>query len=601
MSDRNLRNMSANNDLPMESSSQDSYLDQLSDSMNNFMFGIGLLVVTVFFMWTLEGAVVKFFGILKRAQMACRFVKVNTVINPDFQNRVVLVKGVSKLNGSPVCNTDSETGFKADITKGNVLRLQRTAQMYQWTEHKHTKKGSTGKTSATRDEVYYTYALEWSEVDEDSSQFHDNAASYLSNSGQNNNHDVYNQGGGGGIQYHDSTHMAHENPRERLPGIHSKSTDASVSIGAYKLSTRQISMMQNFLPCEINPADVANAPHKPSVEIDINASKQKIYYLTYKPQGASRQCSLDNPEVGMVRVTYKAVVENGHITTVGVQNGSTFRPFTEADAKKYEAGACFGFCGGGGDDAMDDGGSGSGSGSGGYSALSIEERGGIYGDDEEGNDNDNDGIDLVNGSKCGIVADLINKCVSTVVGNDVLLLEEKWASIKDVFKHSTSQANLRVMIMRIIAMLLMWLAISAIFDPIRTILSFIPLIGGFAASLFSVVTGILAFLLGMTIIAVSWVAFHPEILFALLLGVGLVCVMWGSGDWDTTGYVLSALSIYPFLSWVNLMNENRRFAAAQHELDTHHATLTDATATQTPLVSAVRVGSGSEKSGLLRA
>ena len=54
--------------------------------------------------------------------MACRFIT-NNIINPDFQNRVVLVKGVSKLQGNPVCNGDTETGFKVDTSKGNALLL----------------------------------------------------------------------------------------------------------------------------------------------------------------------------------------------------------------------------------------------------------------------------------------------------------------------------------------------------------------------------------------------------------------------------------------------------------------------------------------------
>jgi hypothetical protein len=559
-------------DVSLEGSSEDSYSTQLSDSLNNFLFGIVLLLFTTYFMWTLEGAVVRFFAILKRCQLACRFVKTNTVINPDFQNRVVLVKGVSKLHGRPLCNSDTETGFKADTSKGNVLRLRRKAQMYQWIEERHTKSKKN-----SRDEVYYTYSLEWSEVDMDSSSFHDTASS----SGYDNQHDVYNQGGGGGIQYQDSTHVAHKNPRARQPDIQSKSIDSAVNLGAYLLSTRQVGMMASFTPCVINPADVANAPNKPNVEIDTTRSGGKTYYLTYKPSNASRQCSIETPEVGMVRVTYEAVMENGHVTTVGVQNGSTFRPFTEEDAKKYESGACFGLLGDDNETA----------GSGTYSALSNEESGG-YGDDAA--EIENDGIDLIEGSSCSIVGGLINKCVSFVVGDDVLLLEEKWTSIKDMFQHSNASANLRVMVMRVVGMLLMWFAISAIFDPIRTILTFIPLIGGLAAGLFGLVTGILAFLLGMTIIAISWTAFHPEILFSLLAGVGAVCVVWGDAEWDVVGYVLCAASLYPLAVWANIIVQDRRFAAAQRELDMLH------TAPPTIQADAQKSGDG-EKAGLLRA
>ena len=71
----------------------------------------------------------------------------------------------------------------------------------------------------------------------------------------------------------------------------------------------------------------------------------------------------------------------------------------------------------------------------------------------------------------------------------------------------------------------------------------------------------------MTIFAVSWVAFHPEILFTLLLGVGCVCVVWGDKAWDETGYILCAMSIYPLILWVNIVIQDRRFAAAQRDMD----------------------------------
>ena len=68
------------------------------------------------------------------------------------------------------------------------------------------------------------------------------------------------------------------------------------------------------------------------------------------------------------------------------------------------------------------------------------------------NDDDN-GVYLAEGNSCNIVGGLIHKCVAFVVGSDVLLLEEKWTSIKDIFKHSGASASLRVMAMRIIGML----------------------------------------------------------------------------------------------------------------------------------------------------
>ena len=94
-----------------------------------------------------------------------------------------------------------------------------------------------------------------------------------------------------------------------------------------------------------------------------------------------------------------------------------------------------------------------------------------------------------------------------------------------------------------------------------------------AQSLFGLLTGILASLLGTLIISAAWVSFHPEALFTILLGMGAVCVLYGSSEpWETAGYVIGALSLYPAMVYAqNYVNE-RAFAAGQAELDRQHAT-----------------------------
>lgn len=570
-------------DLPMEgASSSKGYLERINDSMENFLGGCFLLLLTVAFMFMVEQAVVKFATMSRRAQMACRFVRDVSRIEPDFENRVVLVKGLSKLHGAPMANSDTQTGFKVDTSKGNVIRLNRVAQMYQWVEHEHKRggdggtrkqrRGSVGHRDVSpnrrsdRDDVYYTYSLEWSEVDHDSSRFH--GSDHRGN-------------GSDEIMYQGVSHTTHRNP-ERSPDIKSMSTDASASIGAYTLTERQVQMMNNYEDCVLNAADFVKAPNKPFVESDDDRNAA-YSYLTYKPANASNQCSMKSPEVGMVRVRYEVVYESGHVTTVGVQRGSSFRPFNQEDAKKYDKGC---LCFGGNTDVA-----GGGDGGGNYESLVDEE-------DPYGNDEPSGGLyDVSSGSACWgpliFVMSVIGKCVSVVVGEDVLLLEERWVSLKDIFVHANSGANLRVNVLRVVSMILMWTAITLIFDPISTILGFIPLIGGMAQGLFGLLTGILAFALGITIIATAWVGFHPEVLFTLLLGFGVVCVLYGSTDgWITTGYVLSALSLYPAGVFAqNIINE-RAFAAGQAALDRQHVAAV-------PVATAV-TGAATEKSALAR-
>jgi hypothetical protein len=555
----------------MEGSSADSdYGEKLINSFQNFIGGLLLLVITVWFMFLLERAMVKFATISRRAQTACRLVRDSNVIDPDFEGRVVHVKGSSKLSGAPMANIDSETGFKADSTKGNIIKLRRVVQMYQWVEHEHTRKGESSGGSGGRrgsqgnrhtsrsptkhsggHDVFYTYSTEWSEVDHNDEQFHE----------------ISSRGEGG-------SHNKHHNPYRREPNVQSKQTDASASLGAYLLTPRQLSMMVAFEDCQLDPASVSQyagaGPLAPTVEVTNGRS-----YLVYRPQNVDKSATVDRPQVGMVRIRYEAIYENGDITTVGVQRGSSFRPFTQKDAKKYDK-SCLCFGGGGGSDVTVRDGA--------YSALRDEEAGGGGDNDDDVEEDDEDVRVSFTGGCCCIMCSvwrasfpIVQKCVSAVVGEDILLLEERHASVQVMFRDANGNAGIKVSVMRIIGMMLMWLSITLIFDPISTILGFVPLIGGFASSLFGVVTGALAVLLGSTIIGVAWVSFHPEILFTVLFGMGIVCVMCGTTTaWISTGYVLSALSAFPLTLFVQLTINERAFVNEQNALDRerdihHHA------------------------------
>ncbi len=514
-----------------------SYSEELEDSMSNFCFGIFLICFTTMMMWMIERQAVKFAMILSRCQVATRALKNIDVVNKNFEKRSILVKGQSAVQGDKdIANMDKDTGFIADSkSKGNVVRQRRTVEMYQWVETEHRKK-EKGKT----DVVTYSYKKEWSQSYHDSSRFHE---------------------------------YGHINPPKN-PNLESRISNATTYIGAYNLSERQVNMMQAFEPVELSSCpfkEVNLVKDKSLNNVPFFQSKDNISYIVYRGNTCERNSDINNPDIGLVRINYDCIYEDGKVTTVGVLTGNTFRPFTEKDAHGTLPEHAQWLCGINSTNKSKT-----------QKYTDIESP--LNGHDDAGSDDDDDD-DNHNGGSCScctccvllnLCAPLLNKCVSFIVGEDVLLLEEKHYSITHMFSNANNSFAYRLKIMRFIAVLLFWVSVSMIFSPISTILGFIPLIGGLASSLFGLLTFILAMILATIVWATSWTAFHPEFLGTVMLTIGLVCAFstTASAAWVSFGWIFSGLSIIPFTLFLLNWREDCQFAAEQDRLDsdiTEHA------------------------------
>ena len=508
----------------------------------------------------IEQQAVKFAMILGRCQTACRIIKDISSVNTDYDGRCIMVKGQSSVHGDVnATNIDMDTGFKADSQGlGNVVRRRRCVEMYQWVEqeHRNKKKGHV-------DEVTYTYSLEWSSAYHDSSRFHQQESPY-----QGNEHST------GGISYQDRTNKGHHNPPKN-PSLDSATKNADAYVGGYQLCPNQVSMMHEFEPvdlknCPFEVKSLKTYPTKPAVI----QSRDGVSYLVYVPKGASNDCSIDTPEVGLVRISYECIYENGKVTALGVLTGKTFRAFTEDDAHAtLGAGGLrqYFFCCN--QKSSRDAGEGDME-----SPLVVSQ------DEDYGSDDDEQPKSkrISSGNCCdacgnvvpcckliGCLTPLLSKCVHSVVGDEVLLLEEKHSSMHVMFEHADAAFHFRLRLVRLACVLLFWLSVSLIFDPISTLLSFIPLIGGLASSLLGLLTFILAMVLAGLIISISWTIFHPEYLTVLMLGIGLPC--WisttASHAWVTFGAFSTVLSVIPLTLFVINWIEECRFASEQDQLD----------------------------------
>jgi hypothetical protein len=173
---------------------------------------------------------------------------------------------------------------------------------------------------------------------------------------------------------------------------------------------------------------------------------------------------------------------------------------------------------------------------------------------------------------CKIIACItpfMGQCIHSLVGEEVLLVEEKHSSLHAMFQHANDAFHFRLRICRVVCVLLFWAAVSMIFSPVSTILGFIPLIGGLASGLLGLLTFILAMVLAGLVFAVAWTAFHPEYLAVMMLAVGLPC--WLSttvaAGWVTFGAICTFSSVIPIGFFVSNWVEECRFASEQDRLD----------------------------------
>lgn len=238
--------------------------------------GTMLVIFTPVFLWFAETQVVKYETIVRRCQLATRQVKDTSVVRKGLNSRPVFVQG--KTHVTKGAAVDSELAFAPSTT---AARLERTVEMYQWIEDK--SKDSNGNETVT-------YKKCWIELDIPSNAFRHSEQ--------------------------------HRNPT-RVPSLYSTVIDASqVQIGEYVLSSAQVHMLVDWQPSPVRsvPAALPRDLHAVSPAVESG-------YLVFNG-------NLAEPRVGTVRVSYRVVKSGGFVSTIGVQQGRSFRPFVEADAHR---------------------------------------------------------------------------------------------------------------------------------------------------------------------------------------------------------------------------------------------------------------------------
>ncbi|NNJ12329.1 hypothetical protein EKD04_018545 [Chloroflexales bacterium ZM16-3] len=160
-------------------------------------------------------------------------------------------------------------GDEPYLRPGAYLKLERVAEMYAWVEHKETKtRDEVG--GGTRTETTYTYRKEWTSSPQS----------------------------GEGFEYP----SGHRNPAMEFSS--DTLTAANGSIGAYELDLENLEL-----------PSAKDLPLSPAILSPASGVRQADNYLLIS------RSSLSDPQVGNIRISYKALPVGQSLTVFGAQRG----------------------------------------------------------------------------------------------------------------------------------------------------------------------------------------------------------------------------------------------------------------------------------------
>jgi hypothetical protein len=243
---------------------------RIMDSFLGVLIGLALFLISFVVLWKTEGRT-------NYAKIAAQAAEVSaSKVEAGAEGRLVSVT-------APLETPDSlgDAGF---LKPGTYIALERRVEMFAWVEHKESKtERKTGGSEVTT--TTYTYKKEWTDDPEPASEF------------------KHPEG--------------HENPTLEVEGKGFKAGRADV--GAYSVDPEGIS-----LP---SPSELELAPGK------LDLPKRSDYELSgnflFKGYG-----TMADPEVGDVRISYRALPSGRKVTAFGKLSGSALEPYLHKGEKR---------------------------------------------------------------------------------------------------------------------------------------------------------------------------------------------------------------------------------------------------------------------------
>jgi hypothetical protein len=437
---------------PADVTEEIPYFDRVKNAAVGFIIGSILLFFSIMLLWIVEKKAVDYDFLLSRCKRAVQSVSDCEYVNRAFEEFPVFVSGSTITNHQLRTCSDTDTGFSYQGIQ-NCIRLKRTVEMFQWVEIKKQEEKKT----------VYTYEQKWSETDFNSSFFRDKSARY-------------------------------HNPA-RNPSLFSEIRDSNtVYVGKYLLSSELICKLHKWELCELKKENLLTSGVKVESATKLHTRISQLNFENILQEHSEQASdyyvyngSISSPSIGTVRISYEVVLDGGDVSLIGVQNMSSFRPFTRKDAETMNP-SCI-------------------------TSLTCF------------NESSSDDSTTCTSPICSFCATLANKVAGDVIGTSVLLLEERKTAVTNLFKDENILFRKRLHLTRFGGCLAISLAIYFIFNPIAVVFSFIPYLSGLISNVFFLLALILGFVIGWLVISISWISHRPEYLLGNYHGIDFISLM----------------------------------------------------------------------------
>jgi len=248
---------------------EQSWGSRISGSLKGIVFGLILIAVSVWLLFSNEGRAVKRAKSLEEGAGVVVSVPAHQV-NPANEGKLVHVTGQAE---TPEILSDPEFGVAA-----NALHLERRVEMYQWKENedRDTEKKVGGGTRTT---TTYSYEKVWSDALISSGSFKQSAE--------------------------------HQNPGS-FPYSSRKWSASRVTVGAFRLSPSLLQRLSDFQPLSVGSASSAPTDIQWKTQV-----RDGGYYVGQDPTRS---------QIGDLRIRF-AYVPPGPVSLVAQQVGSSFSPY----------------------------------------------------------------------------------------------------------------------------------------------------------------------------------------------------------------------------------------------------------------------------------
>jgi hypothetical protein len=243
---------------------------RLGQSIIGALFGLLFVIASIVLLSWNEGRAVEAIRALDQGARQIVEVKADT-LDPALEGKLVHVSGIMETRAPA-----RDTAFSVGVAADNLLRLKRTVEMFQWTEHESTRTYKNLGGSETT-ETTYSYQKEWSTDAINSSRFHEAGS--------------------------------HKNPQMPIASTTIDSPD--VRLEAYRIDRGLLGEVKAFTA--FDPESAA-----------LPAGYRKLGDMVYRGEDDAR------PAIGDVRIRYAAVPAQT-MSVVAAQASSTLAPFHAAN------------------------------------------------------------------------------------------------------------------------------------------------------------------------------------------------------------------------------------------------------------------------------